>query len=622
MSTPPPRAARPAPTDRDDLRAEGSDARILATVWPYARPDGWTFVLAVVVTPLVALLNLAQPWLLKRMLDEHVVVGRADGLTQVALLYLAAVVGAYLCQAAYTVALALGGTRTIRRLRSALFRHVLGLSQSFFDRQPTGRLMTRLTGDVDALGDALTAGAVTIVLDGLTIAGVLVAMLLLDPGMTLITILLAPPLLLAINLFRRVARKLFVEVREALAAVNAFMAERIDGVEVVQLYGHEAVAAAQFDRRNQHFRGLTTRSNVYESAIFSLVDGFSSIVVGALLWFGAGELSATFGLDIATVAVSVGTVVAFIDYLDRLFVPLRDASNKIAVIQRAVAALVKIAGLLNTTERVPDGDQRLEALRGHVVLRDVHFRYRPDAPDVLRGVDLEVRPGEVVAIVGATGSGKTTVTRLLDRSYAGYRGSITLDGVELSSLALSDLRRNVAAVRQDIQVFSEDIGFNVDLGNERIDAEDRAQAARLTHANRFIDALGWDHVLRERGADLSVGEGQLLTFARTMAHDPGLIILDEATASIDSLTEALVQDALANIFARKTVIVIAHRLSTVQAADRICVMADGRVAEQGTHDELLAAGGRYAALVAAGEGVLAGPEAAGLSSGGTDSERP
>lgn len=609
-------------TRADDVRATGSDASILATVWPHARPDGWTFALALTVTPLVALLNLAQPWLLKRAIDAHIVAREPEGLTTVALLYLGAVVGAYLCQATYTVALALGGTRTIRRLRSALFRHVMGLSQSFFDRQPTGRLMTRLTSDVDSLGDALTAGAVTIVLDLLTIGGVLVAMLLLHPGMTVVTLLLAPPLLLAINLFRRVARKLFVEVREALAAVNAFMAERIDGVEIVQLYGHEAVAAAQFDARNSRFRGLTTRSNVYESAIFSLVDGFSSIVVGVLLWFGAGELSAALGFDFATTAVTVGTVVAFIDYLDRLFVPLRDASNKIAVIQRAVAALVKIAGLLSQEDRIVDGDQPLDEVRGHLVIGDVHFRYRDDAPDVLRGVDLEVKPGEVVAIVGATGSGKTTLTRLLDRSYAGYRGSITLDGQELSTLRLADLRRHVAAVRQDIQVFSEDIAFNVDLGSPHVSVDDRETAARLTHADRFVDGLGWDHVLRERGADLSVGEGQLLTFARTMAHDPALIILDEATASIDSLTESLIQDALANIFERKTVIVIAHRLSTVQAADRICVMADGRVEEQGTHAELLARGGRYAALVEAGEGVLAGPESGGLSSGGTDSERP
>ncbi len=586
-----------------DRSSTDSDTRLLTRVWPFARPDAWAYVVALIVTPLVALLGLAQPWLLKQAIDQHIVPGQAEGLTEVALLYLASVFGAYLCQAIYTVALAWGGNRTILRLRSTLFRHVLGLAQGFFDRQPTGRLMTRLTSDIASLGDALNAGAITIVLDALTIVGVLVAMLLLDPGMTVVTLLMAPPLLLAIEVMRRVLRTVFVQVREVLAAVNATMAERIDGVEIVQLYNNEAISAAAFDERNARFRDLATRSNIYESAMFSVVDGFSSIVVAVLLWYGSGQLGALIGLDPTTVTTA-GTVVAFIDYLDRLFVPLRDASNKIAILQRAVAALSKITVLLGETEKVPDGETPLPQVQGHLVLDDVSFRYRPDAPDVLRGVSFEVKPGEVVAIVGATGSGKTTITRLLDRSYSGYRGSIRLDGVELSDARLADLRRNVAAVRQDIQVFSEDVAFNVGLDNPQVSAADREEAARLVHADRFIDPLGWDHVLRERGAGLSVGEGQLLTFARTMAHDPGLIILDEATASIDSLTEALIQDALQRIFERKTVIVIAHRLSTVQAADRICVMEKGQIVEQGSHAQLLALGGRYAALVAAGEGVL------------------
>ena len=582
------------------------DLGLLRRLWPFARPDAWTFIYALLVTPLIAATSLAQPWLIKKVIDEHIVPGVADGLTALGMLFLGAVVAAYLLEASYTLAIAWGGQRTMLRLRLALYRHTLGRAQAFFDRRPAGLLLTRLTSDVDALGEALGAGVVTLALDALMIVGTLAAMFWLDWQLTAVLLLLAPVLLAALELMRRRLRTLFLEIREALAQVNAFLTERVDGVEVVQLYRAEAMAGAEFDRRNRRFRDASTTSNVYDALMFAVVDGFSSVCIAVMLWYGAG-LAAEAGLEfLARDPVTPGLLVAFIDYLDRLFRPLRDASGKIAVLQRAAAALVKIFGLFEEAEVVRDGGRPLGALAGELVLEDVRFAYRADVQDVLNGVNLVVRPGEVVALVGATGSGKTTITRLLDRSYDGYRGSIRLDGVELSDLKLRDLRRNVAAVRQDIQLFSESVRFNVDLGNPAISAGDTDAAAALVHADACVARVGWDHVLRERGADVSVGEGQLLTFARTMAHDPGLIILDEATASVDSLTEALIQDAIARIFSRKTVIVVAHRLSTIQSADRIAVVDRGVIVEQGNHDELMALGGRYAALVAAGEDALAG----------------
>lgn len=574
----------------------------LRRLWPFLRPDGAGFVVALACIPVVAGLGVAQPLLLKQAIDGHIVPGEAEGLLRVALLFLAAVVGSFVMEAVYAIALSTAAENTILRLRQAIFRHVLGLSQRFFERQPTGQILTRATSDVEALSEALSAGSISILLDAVNMLAVLGAMLVLDAELTGLLLLVAPPVVALIEFFRRRMRRLFAEVRDALAALNTFLAERLAGVEVIQLFAQEERMLARFRALDARHRDANIQNNVYDAALYACIDGIASICVALMLAWGAHELGA--GAE----GVTVGLVVAFVEYIDRLFRPLRELSGKITFLQRADTALDKIFWLLGVEERIGAGDTVLPPGPGRLVLSDVCFRYRPDGPDVLDGIDLVVEPGEVVAVVGRTGSGKSTLVRLLARVHDGYRGSVTVDGVELSRIAPASIRRVVGSVRQEVQLFTDTLRFNVTLGDPSLDPARVEEAIALSNlaavAARHPEGLA--HRVRDRGANLSAGEAQIVALARTLARDPAVVILDEATASVDPLSEQLLQEAIARVFARKTCVVVAHRLSTVTGADRIVVMDRGRIVEVGPHAELLARGGAYAALYAEGFGAAEG----------------
>jgi len=576
----------------EQSKTQTSDRALLLRMWPFARPNKWQLSLALLLTPLTMGTALIQPWLLKVAIDEHIVVQKLDGLQWIAGAFLAVVVVQYLLAATYTMALAWAGQHTILRLREKVYRHLLSLAPSFFDKRPAGALLTRATSDVEALGETLTSGVVTIVLDILMILGILSTMFWLNWKLTLVLLCVSPFLAWILAFFRKRLRMYFSIIRDSLASVNAFLAERLSGVEIVQLFNHQEETHKRFVELNTTYKDASVRSNVFDAAMYAVVDGVGSICIALILW------SVTSGWVGA--GISIGLLVAFIDYLQRLFRPLQEFSGKIAIIQRATTALEKIFTLLDEKEVIAKGSTQVETLQGKIEFKDVYFAYKDD--DILKGVTFTVQPGEVVAIVGPTGCGKTTVTRLINRFYDGYRGSILLDGKELSELEVDFIRSKVAAVRQDVHLFSETVDFNVRLDNPGITDEQLGEAVALVHANEVIEPLpeGMKHVLRERGANLSVGQGQLLTFARTMAYNSPIVILDEATASIDSETEALIQDATIRILDRKTVIVIAHRLSTITAADRILVMEAGKVAESGTHQELLELKGRYASLFESG----------------------
>lgn len=570
--------ARPEPTP--------SAASLLWRLGPYVRRDAWFYVAALLAAPISTALMVAQPWLIKQAIDGSILKGDIPGVIQIAWIYLAAVIVGFFAEAAYTLALSYGAMRTISRVRRDVYAHTLSLARSHYDRVPTGRLLTRVTSDVEALGETLTAGAVTIVLDVLLVLGVLGAMFWLDARLTLVLLALSPLLALALEGIRRVLRGLYQEVRTTMSTLNAYLAERITGLSVVQLYRDEARTLGAFDVRLDAYRTATIKTNVWDALLYAIVDGLASICAALMLWYGSGGL---FG-EIAT----AGLLAAFIEYVGRLFDPIKEFSQKLAVIQRAAAALEKIFGLLDEREQIDFGDAQVEP-DATLVLDDVRFAYG-SGPDVLKGISLSLAPGRTVALVGRTGSGKTTVGRLLTRAYDGYRGRIALGGVDLASIDRDALRRTIGVVQQDVQLFPGTVRFNLTLGRAISDDALR-EAVALAQAGPTVDKLGGlDGWIAHDGANVSVGEGQLLSFARTLAGGTPFVILDEATASVDSLTEVRIQRATEAVLARCTVLVIAHRLSTILGADEILVLDHGAVIERGTHAELLAAGGAYAAL--------------------------
>ncbi len=564
-----------------------SELSLWRDLWPYLRKDLGLYSVALLLAPATALLVVLQPWLLKSIVDTHIVPGDAAGLGTAVAIYGVAVVAGFLLQTGHTLALSYASMRSITRLRRAVVDHTLTRGQRFFDSQPTGRLLTRATSDVDALGETLTAGAITIVLDALQVVGVVVAMVWLDAGLTLVLLLVGPPLVLVVEYLRRRLRTLYLEVRNTLSDLNAYLSERLDGLVVLQLYGDEARAQAAHDERLARYTHATVRTNVYDALMYATVDGLGSVTLALMLFYGAS--GGLWG------AVTAGTLAAFIDYVARLFRPIQEFSAKVSVIQRASAALNKIFGLLDVDETVARGTATLTEPVGDVRMTGVTFAYREGEP-VVHNIDLHLAPGETVALVGRTGSGKTTLTRLLWRAYDGYDGAITLDGVPLSTLTDEALRSVVGVVLQDVQLFPGDVRFNLTLGMNHPDTgiETAVQRARATQVVARLGGL--NGMIEEGGRNLSGGEAQLLAFARVLLRDPVVIVLDEATASIDSATEAALQEATTEVLAGRTTLVVAHRLSTVVDADRIVVMDQGRIIEQGKHAALLAANGAYAAL--------------------------
>jgi ATP-binding cassette subfamily B protein len=436
------------------------------------------------------------------------------------------------------------------------------------------------------------AGAMTILMDVVTLAGIVAIMLAIDYRLALVSLSLLPLMLIAINFFRLRARQSYRSIRERIARLNAYLQEAISGMSVIQLFAREQAAYARFERLNDAHRVANHWSNIYEASLFSIVEAISSISFALIVWYGTGEILAG--------ALAFGTLVAFIEYVQKFFIPVRDFSSKYAVIQSAMSEAERVFELLDTEPAV-NSPPRQKAFapanpQGRIEFEHVWFAYRGDEL-VLRDVSFRIEPGETTAIVGSTGAGKTTIIKLLNRFYDVQRGRVLVDGVDVREWDLQALRGVIGTVAQDVFLFFGTIEENIGFGGEA-SPETIRRAAKTVNADRFIERLPnrFSEQIRERGTNLSVGQRQLLSFARALAYDPAILVLDEATSNVDTETETLIQDALAKLTRGRTSVVIAHRLSTIERSDRILVMHRGEVREVGTHAQLLARGGLYARL--------------------------
>jgi ATP-binding cassette subfamily B multidrug efflux pump len=565
---------------------------LLKRIFQYVKPYRSIFIYSVVLTILLALIAPVRPFLIKYTLDNHILKGNYQGLLNMTILMIGLLILQSVIQYSHTLLTNTLGQSAIKDLRIAVFNHITKLRLKFFDKTPIGQLITRTVSDLETIADIFSEGLIVIIGDVLMVIVIIAVMVYRDLTLTIVVLLPLPLLIVATSIFQKAIKSAFQEIRTEVSNLNTYLQEHITGISIIQYFAREEQEYRKFKKINSRYRDANIRSNWYYSIFFPVVEIISAMSMGLLVWYGAKSILEK-PLD-----VTPGTITEFLLYISMLFRPIRELADKFNTLQMGMVGAERVFKVLDTDEvTTNNGTYTPEKMQGAISFKHVWFAYT-DEQYVLKDLSFEVKAGQTIALVGATGAGKSSTINILNRFYETQKGEILVDGVSIHDYELSYLRRNIATVLQDVFLFSDTIFNNITLNNPDITIEDVVDAAKKVGAHDFIQRLpgGYEYNVMERGSTLSAGQAQLISFIRALVYNPSILVLDEATSSVDTETELLIQHAIDNLMYGRTAIVIAHRLSTIQKADLIIVLDKGEIKEKGTHQELLKIDGYYKRL--------------------------